>query len=772
MLDQSPEFAIQPDLQDYPSPLLQPTINAFNSGAATYLRGVRLDNLASRLPQTQLEPTSISQLHAELSHRVPDFERVVTVMESITPNEAEHTLYAYDSITAIIKELAHTRMPIEAISKHIYSIMEKKIHPQLGNIFTNLFPNPNDLVPFIDTFVRNQDTEGLNSIQARAIGDLLDQSIILSAAIDNKFPKKTKNLSYALIDYLGEHEIALQIQQRSESLNGPSLETILTEKTAHFAPVSDKLRYSFQLIAYNEMPDERPNENKRGNFGTYLMSLFTSLERTHSVASVENEEDIIRTKTYSCDPAEIEVIVNINNGFNDRQEHDPRWPHATVGNSRSLMLIDNLKQFSQEIAELERTQLDDEAFQQQYTQLLEKRINSFDWIATEEDPTKPIRNFYIRLLQKGESLLRQGLNIEYIDCTDGFYLKALDDEYTSAPTQGSRRRLVQEAALKRLKEAEGKNSLLDAANQWAIVHDADSKITPTFITELAEVTDPRLSEPTMIITPVRFAIDTHSAYPDLTRAGIDMIRGQYAVKDLRNLTYSLKYKKNHNQILTSGIGTMSRLIVNRKVLDQRVKFSIEDNLGEDLFFTEKVVGLSPKRKQIAHPAVIIADRMRPESWAGNLPLRQQEVVKKISYIPSPFEKAIYDLEKHYSPNREVISPNPVTPENFPFRVFELMKHVAKTPQELELISQILENPARYPYTIKSYDESPHIGLLMNIIHVCKDLTLQGQNPQYKYIVSLFQKTWDYYATHDIPEKEILDEVTIEDNSDKIDPVIQ
>lgn len=212
-------------------------------------------------------------------------------------------------------------------------------------------------------------------------------------------------------------------------------------------PVSDSLKYSLQVIAYNEMPNLEGPSFELPNLAVQLRSVITAIER------YKQEQ--------RGSAAEIEILYNINNK-----------PHkATLANTRSLALLQGI---------IGETPIDD-------------LIQQWDWVPT-ADATYPgvpqkrvegIREFYRKLIVDARSLIQEGFHIVPIDGTDGAFIARKGDKPKSKndlqrATQGSRRMLVTEVGVQRMKRVE-------KDDQYIAELDADIVLKPTYFCEFDDM---------------------------------------------------------------------------------------------------------------------------------------------------------------------------------------------------------------------------------------------------------------------------------------------
>lgn len=255
---------------------------------------------------------------------------------------------------------------------------------------------------------------------------------------------KFEEQMYSLIEHAETEEKAIEASRYRLS------EKELVEKKlaeTDYIPVSDKLKYSLQVIAYNEMPNLEGPSFELPNLALQLRSVISAIER------YKQEQ--------RGSAAEIEILYNINN----------KPGKATLANIRSLALLQGI---------IGETPVDD-------------LIQQWDWVPT-SDATYPgvpekrvqgMREFYRKLIVDARTLLQEGFRIVPIDGTDGAFIARKGDSPKSKKdlqqaTQGSRRMLVTEVGVKRMKRVE-------RDEQYIAELDADILLKPTYFCEFDEM---------------------------------------------------------------------------------------------------------------------------------------------------------------------------------------------------------------------------------------------------------------------------------------------
>ncbi len=232
----------------------------------------------------------------------------------------------------------------------------------------------------------------------------------------------------------------------SYRLSETELVTKRLAETDHI-PVSDRLKYSVQVIAYNEMPNLAGPSFELPNLALQLRSVITAIERYK------------KEQRGSAD--EVEIVYNINNKPNK----------ATLANTRSVALLQGI------IGEAP----------------VEELLAQWDWVpaANATYPGVPksrvegIRHFYKTLVADARALIQEGFHIVPIDGTDGSFISRRGDTPASdsdiqEATQGSRRLLVTEVGVQRMKRAQ-------RDDQYIAELDADIVLKPTYFCEFDQM---------------------------------------------------------------------------------------------------------------------------------------------------------------------------------------------------------------------------------------------------------------------------------------------
>jgi len=581
---------------------------------------------------------------------------------------------------------------VELFAKTLYrnGVSIEEIHERLNQIISNKFPS--EIQGYFEKILSNYDPKWLQKIvigegtfQDNIIISQLNQAITLSAIFADH-PYKDYTGHEELFDFIDAADVSEFIERKQFSL-----EELVQAKLSKMPEQSNKLIYSLQVPAHNEMPETGEEKNLRGNLADYLMSVFVGIEKSR------------------IDPSEVEVLINVNNKKTEYGNvHSIDYPYATKGNLHTMQLLNFLeKSVNQDIQ----------------PESIEKEIDSFSWIPEITEKTDPheqkrinaLKTFYLRLYRRASHLYGLGLSVHKIDCTDGSFIARDGDSQSSHPVngQGSRRRLLEEIAIRRFKLAREQNPSLNEGMQWHLPNDADAKISPHMFLNIQSATQNN-QESQIIVAPMRIAEDVNSPQKDTKYTHIEISRGAYGLRDLINTIKEFGIT-NQSERFPRLVPSVTRFAINEKAVSSgSVLWDIKKDMGEDDDFMRKAIQNS-SFTLMSEPISTVSDRIRNNSYGGRSSSAEDLTTNYFGRIPrvsKELRTAILRTIKDANLDLE-INPKSMDLREFSNFILGALHSKAHTEAELELVECIEKDPDKYPRTIKNYAESEYAQYIWN-----------------------------------------------------------
>lgn len=336
------------------------------------------------------------------------------------------------------------------------------------------------------------------------------------------------------------------------------------------ASISKDLQFIIQIPVYNEMP-ESDNPNYVGNIIESLRSILISYR------------ELKRNKGKSGD---LEVLLNINNPpgiYNCGRK-------GTLSNQRALNFLNYCNS----------------------NKVIKKLENSFSWI---KKGTK-IESEYLEFIDLYRKMIKQGFSLHIIDCTDGTTLSRNQD------TQGTRRRLLAEIALRRFSK-----SIISERNKLMIFTDADINYSTNFFTDLEKNT--WKNNGTVIFAPPYFIKDIQMPKDFLQEVEHTML--YYHYKNIMKSLVRIYTNKGYKKKTTTFSAILASFVTNLPAYKKVGGFNTKFNSREDRNYLDQLEESKIEFGLNTNPFVIIKDRLRKESYIGQLERRSKLLSEKITF---------------------------------------------------------------------------------------------------------------------------------------------
>lgn len=419
-----------------------------------------------------------------------------------------------------------------------------------------------------------------DNFQGEVIRNILDAYVLVDSASEERAIKVNQDLVKAVetkINFQGLEDI-LFLQ---EALNTELAEGVLVSQKEPQTEPSPNLRYSIQVIAYNEMPNEQGTTDELPNLALQLRSIATAAKYYRERGG---------------DVSEIEALYNINNPPEEK----------TLGNERAIALLQSIKN----------------------GQPTEDAVGSFDWV---DGTNKKSQQFYTKLLEDLRVEVEHGLQIHAVDCTDGAYIATQIDalnkqiEHQSQPTRGSHRRLLGATASKRFQETQ-QHANVRPDEQFMIPADGEVFFAANFFQELAIATE--LDNASLIRTPYRFTNEPFNSANNREETAQNIQISFY----LRDITKTLQYQfadtYRDQQWATGFTSIAGTYIYSLPAYEKTRGWDITRHVGEDSAMLENLRNLNGDKEIFIEQNISsVRDRIREGSSLGNIETRTGKKIR-------------------------------------------------------------------------------------------------------------------------------------------------
>lgn len=611
------------------TPTTNPTLN-YSFFKRNHLHGLILEGSDSLIKPEDVDLTQKSQT----GNTIYSTDLIFDGLERI--KNITHRIIDRSEITQIIKDekLHLSTISIVDFGKRLYEQIPK-LSPQLHQLVNKMIPNQETLMFLLkqqatatepQTEAAEIPAEVHNQYRYPQMRDtvltIFGQALLYEQVTQpNQTAKNWDELTTHFFKRINYHEL-LKVDTRTNQLvktlreeqylesqrNLDQERRKLAKWTEDFVvkqkkpqpPASPNLHYSIQMPVFNEMPSQVESSYNgsdpieigkiRGNLAESLYSIGNSLR--------------LSGKNNKVAPEEVEILVNVNNNegivYNEK--------NGTLENQRALKLI-------QTINELKNT-----------NQSFDELVNQLDWVPNTQEaqlnpPKREVRNFYIRLLTLYKGLLKQGMQIHAIDCTDGMRITRESrwsrDPINTIPTIGDKRRLLASVAKRRFLDSRTKRPKNSPQGEICIPLDADVVVKAGFFTALSQFKNE--TRPIGIRTPPNFipVVSQRKDRPELTQEVNlsafyrDLL---YASKGIA-MNIDVKIKKAViPQIQTPWPGTY---YYTQQAYDRIPGFDISLYQDEDADLIAQFNQASIPRVYIPRQLTGQRDRLRPESFLGH-----------------------------------------------------------------------------------------------------------------------------------------------------------
>ena len=354
---------------------------------------------------------------------------------------------------------------------------------------------------------------------------------------------------------------------------------------------------------------------------------------------------------------------------------------------------------------------------------IEQEIDSFEWIPKITQNTDPqdakritgIRAFYLRLFRRASHLYARGLSVHKVDCTDGSFIAHEGDPQSSHPVngQGSRRRLLEEIAIRRFKSAREQNASLHEGMQWHLPNDADAKLSPNMFLNIQSTTQDD-QESQIIVAPMRIAEDLNSPQIDTKYTHIEISRGAYGLRDLINAVKEFGIS-DQSERFPKFVPSVTRFAINDAAVSSgSVYWDIKKDMGEDGVFMRKAIQNS-RFTPMTEPISTVSDRIRDASYGGSSSSAEDLTTDFLGRNPKVSKGLRTAILRTIKDADLGIKMNPKTMDLREFSNFivEALRLKAHTQEELELVEDIEKGPDKYPRAIKNYADTEYTQQIWN-----------------------------------------------------------